>query len=94
LHATFPCRIYYQGRKLVNGYDCVALKITGKAPKQIPERAGNMNRTGGTLLGALFYDAASGLIVQAHLDVDVYTARDRGRIEEKVSVVGQLRIQR
>ena len=43
---------------------------------------------------ALFYDAESGLIVRAHLDVDFYTARDRGRLEEKVSVRGQLRIER
>lgn len=93
-HQDFPCRVEYVGRKLVNGYDCVALKVSGKAPRQVPSEFRDMNRTGGQLAGALFYDAGSGLIVEAHLDVDVYLARDRGRLEEKIRVVGQMHISR
>jgi hypothetical protein len=94
MHTKFACRVSYVGRKIVAGYDCVALKLTGKPPHNLPKGMGNLNRSGGQLAAALFYDIHTGLIVEGHLDVDVYAARDRGRVEEKIRVVGRVTIER
>ena len=93
-NVDFPFRVEYLGRKLIAGHDCIALKVTSRGLRQVPKKYENMNRTGGQLAGALFYDSTSGLIVEGHLDVDVYVARDRGRLEEKIRVVGQMHIAR
>lgn len=92
--ADFPCHVEYIGRKLNAGYDCIVIRFSGRPPSTPPERLSSMNRTGGQLEGVVFYDAETGLVVEAHVDVDVNCTRDRGRLEDRVRVVGQLTISR
>jgi hypothetical protein len=94
LQGDFPSRVEYLGRKLNAGYDCIVIRFSGRAPANPPERLSNMNHTGGQIEGVAFYDVESGLVVECHVDVDVNCTRDRGRLEERVRVVGQLTITR
>ena len=91
---TFPCKLTYLGRKLVSGYVCNAIQLDGKAPKRVPERFDPMNRTGGKIRGALFYDIETGLLAEAHLDIDIHFSKDNGRLEDRIRAQGRLDITR
>ena len=93
-HAKFPCTFVYKGRRLVKGYDCIAIQVAGKPPRRLPEVLKDMNRALGKFRGVLFYDVSNGIIVEGHIDLDVSANRSAGRIEERVRVLGQVEIKR
>jgi hypothetical protein len=91
----FDCTFTYVGTKLVGGHQCIALRIENTAgPVFLPEVLAKLNRKSGTISGTLFYQQASGFILEAHLDVDVEATRHTGRTEERVHVAGQIEFSR
>jgi len=88
--AGFPCEVKYVGRRSVDGSSAYALTVRGVVPSLLPEALGDMNHLTGTLNAALFFDAATGLLVEAHANVDATAWRERDRVEDRVHVVGKL----
>jgi hypothetical protein len=88
--AGFPCEVTYVGRRTVGGSPAYALSVRGVVPSLLPEALGDMNHLAGTLNAALFFDAATGLLVEAHANVDATATRERDRVEDRVHVVGKL----
>jgi len=90
----FPCTFTYEGRRTLSGYQCHVIRMVGKAPRRVPARLQGFNRTGGQIRGALFYDIETGMLVEAHLDVDVNVTHVAGRVDERIQIQGQLEILR
>lgn len=92
--ADFSCTFTYEGTRLLGGYDCVTVRLSGRPPKSPPKKLDGMNRTGGAIRGALFFDVRTGLLCEAHIDVDAHSDRDSGRLDERCRVQGQVEIRR
>lgn len=53
-----------------------------------------MNRSRASIRAALFYEAKTGLLVEAHAFVDNAAWLEKGRVEDRVSVTGTMDIRR
>jgi hypothetical protein len=82
--------VKYVGRRAVNGSAAYALIVRGVAPSLVPEALGDMNHLTGTLNATLFFDADTGLLVEAHATADATASRGEDRVEDSVHVVGKL----
>jgi hypothetical protein len=88
--AGFPCDVKYVGRRDVGNVPSYALSVVGAAPTVVPPECDDMNHVSGTLHAALFFDAATGLLVEAHATVEADVWRERDRVEDRVHVSGKL----
>jgi hypothetical protein len=88
LPAAFPCEVAYVGRRIQAGVSCWVLTVRGNAPQTNPAPIDDLNRSAGSIRAALFYDAKSGVLVEAHGFVDLSAWLERGRIEDRVHVGG------
>jgi hypothetical protein len=88
--AGFPCDVKYVGHREIGGVASYALSIVGAAPSVMPTELEDMNHVSGTLHGALFFDAATGLLVEAHVTIDAAASLEHTNVEDRVHVSGKL----
>jgi hypothetical protein len=92
--ATFSCDVTYDGRIVLNGVQTYLLGVRGTVPRSAVEGFEDMNRASGTVRGVLFYEAKTGLLQEAHLQVDASVWTERGRVEDRVHVEGTMDVRR
>ena len=94
LPAEFPCELTYAGRRIVNGYPCFVFGLKSCGQPVLPHGIEDMNRSRASIRAAIFYEAKTGLLVEAHAFVDVAAWLEKGRVEDRVSVTGTMDIRR
>jgi len=87
---AFPCEITYDGRIIQRGVSAYLFSVRGTLSRGAAEHFDEMNRASGTVRGVLFYEAKTGLLFEAHLEVDASVWTEKGRVEDRVHVEGTL----
>jgi hypothetical protein len=92
--APVRCEITYNGRKLQRGAACWLLSVRGDVPRAAADGYDEMNRASGSVRGALFYEAKTGLLLEAHVKTDASVWAEKGRVDDKIHVTGTMDVRR
>ncbi len=89
--APFRCSFEYVGRGLRAGRECVGIHVVARPPSTPPAQLSSMSACTGEVRGALFFDATTGLMAEATLDVEL-AAVSAGDRKARVDVTGVVTI--
>ena len=90
----FDCRFRYVGRRVLDGRACAIVHLDATPLRDLDERFEHLDGVGGSVAGALAFDADSGLLVQADLVVDAYACHGGSNPDERVSMKGRVLVER
>ncbi len=92
--AEFDCRLRYVGRRVLGNRACAIVRLDATPRRELDERFEDLDRALGTVSGALAYDVATGLLVQADLEIDTSVSRGARTPDQRVTMTGTLRVTR
>lgn len=94
LTLRYLCKFRYVGTKTVAGRASVVVHAHSTGPSETPGDLDDMNRRSGGLEGVLFFDAESGMLVQANVDARSVFQRHEGRLQSQLETSARVDIRR
>jgi hypothetical protein len=92
--SAFDCDLTFVGRRVLEGLDCAVVKLSARPRNDLDDRFDHLNAAGGGVKGALAYDAATGLLVRADLEIDAHVRHAGEGPDARVTVKGRLLVTR
>lgn len=93
--APFAADVVYAGRANRRGIACAAFRIDAAPLAELPRAlAERMNRREGEVAGAVFVELATGLVVDATLEIDVALRHTGSKLDDELRITGRYEVRR